>query len=67
MHRIHAPAGRMSALTARLASPYFRPIDPSESSLQPVTGPASQNPSTSVPRTNREFSDATVRKSRTFW
>ncbi len=67
MHRSHATAGRMSALTARLASPYFRQIDPSESSVQQAKGPASQNPSTSSPRTNREFSDATIRKSRTLW
>ena len=67
MSRIHAPAGRMSALTARLASPYFRSIDPSESSVRPVTGPALQNPNTSAPRTNREHSDAAIRTRRIFW
>ncbi len=67
MRRIHAPAGRMSALTARLASPYFRPIDPSESSVRPVTGPASQNPSTGAPRTNQQFPDAAIRTRRILW
>jgi len=67
MRRIHASAGRMSALTARLASPFFRQIDPSESSVQPAKGPASLNPETGAPKTNREYSDAAIRLSRTLW
>ncbi len=70
MRRIHAPASRLSALTAPLTSPFFRPIEPSESSessVQSVKGPASQNPGTISPKSNREFSDAAIRTSRSLW
>ncbi len=67
MRRIHAPPSRLSALAAPLTSPFFRPIEPSESNVQSVKGPASRNPGTSAPKSNREFSDAAIRTSRSFW
>lgn len=66
MHRTH-PTGRMSALTGRLASPFFHPIDRSESSVHPINEPAPRNSGTSAPQTNREVSDSAARKYRIFW
>jgi len=67
MRRIHAPASRLSALTAPLTSPFFHPIEPSESSVQSVKGQASQNLGTSAPKSNRKFFDAAIRTSRSIW
>jgi len=67
MRKIHTQVGRLSALTARLASPFFHPIAPSESSVQRFKGPVPQKPGTSAPRSNREYSDAAIRLSRTLW
>lgn len=66
MHRTH-PAGRMSALTGRLASPFFHPIDRSELSVHPVNEPVPRTPGTSAPQTNHEVSDTAPRKYRIFW
>jgi len=67
MRRIHASAGRPSALTGRLASPFFHQIAPSESSMQPVKAQTPQNPSTSASPTSRESPGAAIRKYRTLW
>jgi len=67
MRSVHVSAGRLSALAAPLTSPFFRPIAPSESSVQPVKRPASQNAGTSAPRNNRELSNAVNRTSRSLW
>jgi len=56
-----AKIGRLSALTARLSSPFLRPIGPGSDS--PAAPPADPH----APRTNKEFAAAAIRYSRTLW
>lgn len=66
MRKIVPPSGRMTALTARLASPFLRQIE-SGTSCMALQGPDTRNPVAHATQTNREFADAAIRACRTLW
>jgi hypothetical protein len=67
MRKISTTSDRMSALTARLASPFLRQINPRTSSTATASHQASRNSGAHALPTDREFADAAVRMSRTIW
>jgi len=55
-----AKTGRLSALTARLSSPFLRPVGPGSGSPAAPSDPR-------APQTNKEFAEAAIRYCRTLW
>lgn len=60
MRTFATKTNRLSALTARLSSPFLRPVDVAP--VRSTSGPASREP-----QGNKAFSEAALRYCRTLW